>query len=138
MRDKYTQISPTHFINETTGEEFKVGQTIYLRPDYAIGNSSALKARRRYEIKGFHVTDQEPYNAAKPMESNNGKSFEFVYVCHEVSESHLNWIMTEDVDPKFRTYVDDNQIQSPIINAFREYYQKNFVENKSKKYYILT
>lgn len=138
MRDKYKQISIGHFVNETTGEEFKIGQTIYLRPDYSIGNTSSLRSRRKFTITGFHVTDQKPYNNANPIESNNGNSYEFVYAIHEASESHLNWIMTEDVDPKFRSYTDNNNIQYPLIDEFRKYYEEVFINGFKKKKRYLT
>lgn len=70
MRETYTQISTTHFINDVTGESFEVGQKICLAPNCGIGDCS----ERFFTITKFWVSEVNGIRDA-----DNGKSFEFVY-----------------------------------------------------------
>jgi hypothetical protein len=138
MRNTFTQISTTHFIDDETGEEFKVGKEIWLRPDYAIGYGRASH-ERTFTIKSFWVSE---VNGVK--ESDNGKHFGFVYANFEGTDighsSYLNSLMLpdEDLNCKFREYTNNHNIQYPLNDKWRALREKKLkTNNHDRKYYIL-
>lgn len=135
MRNTFTQISPTHFIDDETGEEFKVGHEIWLRPDYAIGDGKS-SCERTYTIGSFWVSE---VNGVR--EEDNGKQFGFVYANMEGRSghsSHLNSLMLpdEEFNYRFREYTNNRDIQYPIIDEWRALREKKF-KNNNRRYYIL-
>ena len=125
MRDRYKQISTSHFINETTGEEFKVEQRIALRPDYGIGDCQ----KRIWTIKKFWVSEVDGVR-----EEDNGKSFEFVYANldaeHYANQSHLNNLMLMDEDPKYMNWPYNQNERNNLITEWRALREEKFSKNK--------
>jgi len=142
-RDKYRQITPYYFINERTGDEFKIGDTVYLTPDHSIGCKNFLSGRtyedvwgiaRSYKITSFYVADQK--HSGHPVAENNGNFLEMVYANGILGQSHLSWIMTEHDDKKFRATPMDRQERNILIQQWKEYHEKK--ENKSLEQYYIT
>lgn len=142
-RDKYRQITAYHFINERTGDEFKLGDTVYLAPDCAIGCKNPFSQKtyedvwgiaRSYKITSFSVSSQK--HSGHPIKEHDGDFFEMVYAYGIHGSFHLSHIMIEHDDKKFRATPMDRQERSILIQEWKEYQEKK--ENKSLEQYYIT
>lgn len=136
MRDSYTQISVDHFINNMTGEEFRVGDEISYEPHCSRGDG-----RRIFTLHGFQISD----NIGKgytPHPENNGKVFEFIYAELDkgcASGTHMdNVFVTRDVNPIFRQYPSNEWERRALQNDWTAY-KKSLRESKhfAKRNYLL-
>lgn len=130
MRETYTQISTTHFINDVTGESFEVGQKICLTPNCGIGDCS----ERFFMITKFWVSEVGGIH-----EENNGKSFEFVYANFDDDpfgkSMHINNIMLMDEDPRFMVWPMDMTLRHNLIDEYSKARQEKYYDRR--KYLIL-
>lgn len=135
MRDSYTQISVDHFVNNMTGEEYRIGDLISYEPHCSRGDG-----RRTFTLHGFEITEMpRPY---QPIEDNNGKIFEFVYVVvdkGQASSTHLdNVFVISETNSVFREYPSNEWERRTLQNEWTAYKQaKRNNRNQSRKHLLL-
>lgn len=119
-RELYLQVSTEHFINQNNGFEFKVGQTIWLRPDFRIGEDTDIE-KRTFVITKFWISD---HDGCFSRYNGNKYGYVYAYIRRErfTHSIHLNNSITSEINPKFREYPKDRTERNQLIEEFRKEY----------------
>jgi hypothetical protein len=129
----WRQVTPDHFANVATGEEFRTGQEVSSAPGHGWGDGMQY-----FNITGFSVTDNDyPSKTGSGSGSDHdgdGGEWRFVYPRlataqkeYRLRESHISDVMRLGEDPKF---YDHRRGESCVIQEWRERQSKPGPRNR--------